>query len=150
MMEESTNRVLRQIVAKLDVLADEEDLNPGLLPTPQSFTYDSLRDVIDSLAAMCDYYGEDDYETIMEEFRDNLLDPKEELEKLSKRLNGLMIKAQRDDEDPSDIMELENARDYLQLLTEPTFVDSSADTDTPEEPLPMAAVGAAIIIGSNT
>ena len=149
MIEEITNKVLRQVVAKLEVMADEEVLNPGLFPTPQSFTFNSLRDVVDSLATMCDYYGEDDYETMMEDFRDNLLDPKEELEKLSKQLNGLMTKAQRDYEDPSDILELEYARDYLQLLTEPTFVDSSADTDTTEGPLPLAAVGAAVIIGSN-
>ena len=99
MMEEITNKVLRQVVAKLEVLADEEVLNPGLFPTPQSFTFNSLRDVIDSLATMCDYYGEDDYENI--------------------------------------------------LPTDPTFVDSSADTDTTEGPLPLAAVGAAVIIGSN-
>lgn len=148
MMEESTNRVLRQVVAKLDVLAGEERINPGLFHSHQSFAYHSLQDVIDSLATLCDYYMEDDYEEMREEFRDNLTNVEEELTKLSKRLNGIIIKATKDDEDYSDIRELENARDYLQELSEPNFIDSQ-EADAPEA-LPLAAVGGAIALGLNS
>jgi hypothetical protein len=142
MMEESTNRVLRQVVAKLDVLADEERINPELFHSHQSFAYHSLQDVVDSLATLCDYYMEDDYEEMREQFRDNLTDAEEELMKLSKRLNGIAIKATKDDEDYSDIQELENARDYLQELSEPNFIDSQ-EADAPEA-LPVAAVAVAL------
>lgn len=148
MMEESTNRALRQVVAKLDVLADEERINPELFHSHETFSYHSLQDVIDSLTTLCDYYMEDDYEETREEFRDNLTDVEEELTKLSKRLNGIIIKATRDDEDYSDIQELENARDYLQELSEPNFIDSQ-ETDAPEA-LPLAAVGGAIVMGLNS
>ena len=85
---------------------------------------------------------EDDYEEMREQFRDNLTDAEEELMKLSKRLNGIAIKATKDDEDYSDIQELENARDYLQELSEPNFIDSQ-EADAPEA-LPVAAVAVAL------